>query len=125
MSAGLLSYNQSRIRAGFRSQLGSTMDTTLETKTGISFSLTEEQRMLQGLAREFARSEMAPVAEHYDCTAEFPMPVIQKARQAGLLNINIPMEYGGGGASLMEECLVGEELAWGCSGIGTTMTINN
>jgi acyl-CoA dehydrogenase len=103
------------------------MDTTLSitTQTGIGFALGEEQRMLQGLARDFARSEMAPVAEHYDRTAEFPMPVIQKARQAGLLNINIPIEYGGAGATLVEECLVGEELAWGCSGIGTTMMINN
>src|SRR5713226_9515214 len=101
------------------------MDSTLATQTGPSFGLSDEQRMLQGLARDFARSEMAPVAEHYDRTAEFPMPVIQKARQAGLLNINIPMDYGGGGASLVEECLVGEELAWGCSGIGTTMMINN
>ena len=101
------------------------MDTQLATETGISFALTDEQRMLQGLARDFSRTEMAPVAEHYDRTAEFPLPVIQKARQAGLLNINIPIEYGGGGASLVEECLVGEELAWGCSGIGTTMMINN
>jgi acyl-CoA dehydrogenase len=101
------------------------MDTTLATQTGIGFALGEEQRMLQDLARDFARTEMAPVAEHYDRTAEFPMPVIQKARKAGLLNINIPLEYGGGGASLVEECLVGEELAWGCSGIGTTMMINN
>jgi len=101
------------------------MDTHLVTQTGLSFALTEEQRMLQDLARDFSRSEIAPVAEHYDRTADFPMPVIQKARQAGLLNINIPVEYGGAGASLVEECLVGEEIAWGCSGIGTTLNINN
>ena len=101
------------------------MDTQIAAQTGISFALTGEQRMLQDLARNFARAEIAPVAEHYDRSAEFPMPVINKARQAGLLNINIPMEYGGGGASLIEECLVDEELAWGCSGISTTMTINN
>src|SRR5262245_32495794 len=101
------------------------MDTQLAAQTGIGFALTDEQRMLQDLARSFARGEIAPVAEHYDRTAEFPTPVLNKARQAGLLNINIPMEYGGGGASLVEECLVDEELAWGCSGISTTMTINN
>jgi acyl-CoA dehydrogenase len=101
------------------------MDTKLATQTGLSFALTDEQRMLQDLARDFSRSEIAPVAEHYDRTAEFPLAVLQKARQAGLLNINIPMEYGGGGATLVEECLVGEELAWGCSGIGSSMMINN
>ncbi|MBI3243137.1 MAG: acyl-CoA dehydrogenase family protein, partial [Chloroflexi bacterium] len=91
----------------------------------IGFSLTEEQRMLQNLARDFARAEIAPVAEHYDRTAEFPWPVFEKARQAGLMNANIPFEYGGGGASLIEECLLAEELAWGCSGISTSLTINN
>ena len=101
------------------------MDTQIAAQSGIGFGLTDEQRMLQGLARNFARSEIAPVAEHYDRSAEFPIPVINKARQAGLLNINIPMEYGGGGASLIEECLVDEELAWGCSGISTTLNINN
>ena len=95
------------------------------TASGISFGLTDEQRMLQTLARDFSRAEVAPVAEHYDRTAEFPLPVIQKARQAGLINVNIPMEYGGGGASLVEECLVAEEIAWGCSGISTTLMINN
>jgi acyl-CoA dehydrogenase len=92
---------------------------------GIGFALTDEQRMLQGLARDFARAEVAPVAEHYDRTAEFPLPVIQKAREAGLININLPLEYGGGGASLIEECLVAEEIAWGCSGISTSLMINN
>jgi acyl-CoA dehydrogenase len=91
----------------------------------IGFALTDEQRMLQGLARDFARNTVAPAAEHYDRTAEFPLDVIQKAREAGLINVNIPGEYGGGGATVLEECLVAEELAWGCSGISTTLMINN
>ena len=92
---------------------------------GINFALNEEQKMLQALARDFARNEIAPVAEHYDRTAEFPLSVIEKARQAGLINTNIPMEYGGAGASLVEESVVCEELAWGCTGISTTIMINN
>ncbi len=92
---------------------------------GINFALTDEQKMLQALARDFARNEIAPVAEHYDQTAEFPLPVIEKARQAGLINTNIPMEYGGAGASLVEEAVVCEELAWGCTGISTSILINN
>src|SRR5512135_1262517 len=92
---------------------------------GFNFALTEEQKMLRALARDFARNEIAPVAEHYDRTAEFPLPVIEKARQAGLINTNIPMEYGGAGASLVEEALVCEELAWGCTGISTSIMINN
>ncbi len=92
---------------------------------GINFALTEEQKMLQALARDFARNEIAPVAEHYDRTGDFPLPVIDKARLAGLINTNIPMEYGGVGASLVEEVLVCEELAWGCTGISTSILINN
>jgi len=92
---------------------------------GIGFALTSEQKMLQQLARDFARNEIAPVAEHYDRTAEFPLPVIEKARQAGLINTNIPLEYDGGGASLIEEAIVCEELAWGCTGISTAILINN
>ncbi|MBI4788824.1 MAG: acyl-CoA dehydrogenase family protein [Chloroflexi bacterium] len=92
---------------------------------GISFELTEEQRMLQSLARDFAREQMAPVAEHYDRTAEFPAPIIAHARQLGLINANIPTEYGGGGASLISECLMAEELSWGCAGMATSMLLND
>jgi acyl-CoA dehydrogenase len=91
---------------------------------GISFGLTEEQREIQLLAREFARNEMAPVAEHYDKTHEYPWPVIKKAQEMGLTTMSIPEEYGGLGLSLLEECIVTEELAWGCSGMSTAMGVN-
>jgi acyl-CoA dehydrogenase len=92
---------------------------------GINFTLTDDQRMLQDLARDFARNEIAPAAEHYDQTSEFPWPILQKAQAAGLVGVNIPAEYGGAGASLLEECLVGEALSWGCTGISTALLINN
>lgn len=91
---------------------------------GISFGLTEEQREIQLLAREFAKNEMAPVAEHYDKTHDYPWPVIKKAQEMGLTTMSIPEEYGGLGLSLLEECLVTEELAWGCSGMSTAMGVN-
>ena len=91
---------------------------------GIGFALTDEQKMLQDLARDFARNEIAPQAEHYDRTAEFPWPIVEKARQAGLWNLSLPVEYGGAGASVLEECVVAEELAWGCSGVSTSLNIN-
>ncbi len=91
---------------------------------GISFGLTEEQREIQLLAREFAKNEMAPVAEHYDKTHDYPWPVIKKAQEMGLTTMSIPEEYGGLGLSLLEECIVTEELAWGCSGMSTAMGVN-
>jgi acyl-CoA dehydrogenase len=92
---------------------------------GITFELTEEQQMLQQLARDFAAKEIIPKAEHYDRTAEFPIDIIHRGRHAGLVNLNIPAEYGGAGANVLEECIVGEELAYGCSGISTAMSVNN
>jgi acyl-CoA dehydrogenase len=97
----------------------------VSTSTGIAFELTDEQQMLQQLARDFTAKEIIPKAEHYDRTAEFPIDIIEKGRRAGLVNLNIPIEYGGAGANVLEECVVAEELAYGCSGISTAMSVNN
>jgi acyl-CoA dehydrogenase len=90
----------------------------------VHFALNDEQKMIQQLARDFARNEMAPVAEHYDQTHEYPWPIIKKAQALGFTTLNIPEEYGGLGLSLLEECMVSEELAWGCSGMSTAMGVN-
>ncbi|MCU0465118.1 MAG: acyl-CoA dehydrogenase family protein [Anaerolineae bacterium] len=92
--------------------------------SGINFSLTEEQLMLQKMAREFTAKEITPVAEEYDREAKFPEEIFHKARHLGLANMNIPAEYGGVGASVLEECLVSEEMAYGCSGISTSVGTN-
>ncbi|MDX1615015.1 MAG: acyl-CoA dehydrogenase family protein [Candidatus Promineifilaceae bacterium] len=90
----------------------------------VNFGLTEEQKMIQQLARDFSRNEIAPAAEHYDKSHEYPWPVIRKAQEMGLTTLNIPEEYGGMALSLFEEAIVAEELAWGCSGISTALSIN-
>ena len=92
--------------------------------TGANFNLTDEQKMMQQLARDFAKNEIAPVAEHYDQTHEYPWPVVKKAQELGLTTMNVPEEYGGLGLSVFDECLVGEELSWGCSGISTALAVN-
>jgi acyl-CoA dehydrogenase len=91
----------------------------------VSFGLTSEQKMIQDLARDFARNEIAPVAEHYDKSHEFPWPVVKKAQEIGLTAMSVPEEFGGLGLSLFEEVLVGEELSWGCSGISTAIAVNS
>lgn len=91
----------------------------------VDFSLSEEQVMLRRLAHDFALNEIVPAAEELDREAKFPDEIVAKARQVGLINANIPEEYGGMGASVLEECLINEELSWGCSGVSTAMTINN
>lgn len=91
----------------------------------VDFRLTEEQEAVRQLAREFALKEMRPVARHYDETEEFPWPIIEKAHRIGLLNALIPEEYGGPGADKLTECLIAEELFYGCAGMGTSMLANN
>jgi acyl-CoA dehydrogenase len=91
----------------------------------IDFSLTEEQEFIRKLARDFSQNEIAPRAEHYDQTAEFPWEVVKKAHAADLLNVGIPDEIGGMEASVLEECLIAEEFFAGDGGMGTTLQDNN
>jgi acyl-CoA dehydrogenase len=96
----------------------------INTNGTVNFALTEEQKEIQMLAREFAKNEIAPLAEHYDRNHEYPWPVVKKAQEMGLTAMNIPEKYGGLGLSLFEEMLVTEELAWGCSGMSTAIGVN-
>src|SRR3954447_5208433 len=92
--------------------------------SGISFALSDEQRALRELAREFAEKEIRPVAADYDERSEHPAEIIAKAHEVGLMNPHVPEEYGGPGLSAFDQMLVGEELAWGCSGIATSIVAN-
>jgi acyl-CoA dehydrogenase len=91
----------------------------------VDFALSDEQRGLRDLAREFTRREIAPVSAHHDRDHSFPWEVARKAFQVGLMNGAVPREYGGGGLTIFESCLLAEELAAGCSGIWSSMTVNN
>jgi acyl-CoA dehydrogenase len=94
------------------------------TGTGVSFALTDEQRALRELAREFAEKEIRPKAAEYDEHSTHPADVIAKAHELGLMNAHIPEEYGGLGLSGFDGMLIGEELAWGCSGIAVSIVAN-
>jgi acyl-CoA dehydrogenase len=91
---------------------------------GISFALSDEQRALRELARDFANREIRPVAADFDERSQHPADVIEKAHEVGLMNPHIPDDYGGPGLSAFEQILIGEELAWGCSGIATSIVAN-
>ncbi len=96
----------------------------VKTHGGVSFALTEEQKMLQKMARDFTAAEITPVAADFDEHATFPEEIFHKARELGIVNMNIPAEYGGVGASPFEEVIVAEELAYGCTGISTSVSTN-
>lgn len=91
----------------------------------IDFSLTDEQRALQETARKFARDVIRPVAARHDETGEFPREVIARGFELGVLNLGVPTEHGGPGLPHLEQTLVAEELAWGCTGVATSMIAND
>ena len=65
----------------------------------IDFSLTDEQKALRELAHDFAAREIRPVAWEYDRESTWPQAIIEKAWEVGLMNPQIPAEYGGAGFS--------------------------
>src|SRR5438034_1074863 len=95
-----------------------------EQASGVSFALTDEQRALRELAREFAAREIRPKEAAYDDAGRHPADVIAKAHELGLMNLHVPEELGGPGLSCFDGMLVGEELYRGCSGIGTSIAAN-
>ena len=100
------------------------IEEAMATATGVSFALTDEQRELRRLAREFSEREVRPKAAEYDEQSTHPADVIAKAHEVGLMNPHIPEEYGGLGLPGFDGMLIGEELAWGCSGIAVSIVAN-
>ncbi len=88
------------------------------------FEPTEEQRALIETARRFARERIIPIAAACDRESRFPKNVFDEAHSIGLVNPTLPAEYGGAGLSDVDSSFITEELAYGCSGIQTSMTAN-
>lgn len=91
---------------------------------GLAFELNDEQKGLEDLARKFVAEEIIPVAAEHDQTGEFPWGVFKKAHEVGLLNTSVPEEYGGLGLDGVSHCVLEEEFAYGCSGIGVALSGN-
>lgn len=91
----------------------------------IGFELSDDQKALQELAKQFAEKEMAPVAAHYDHTMEYPTPVLKKAFELGLMNTHISQDFGGLGLGTLDGCIIAEELSCACSGIYTALEANS
>jgi short/branched chain acyl-CoA dehydrogenase len=87
----------------------------------MDFDLTDEQRLLRDTVREFARQEVAPVAEELDRTKSFPYELVAKMGELGLMGIPFPEDYGGGGADTLAYALAVEELTRIDSSVAITM----
>src|SRR3990167_9477667 len=91
----------------------------------VEFTLTEEQKSLQEMAKKFALQEIRPIASECDRNSQFPESLFKKAWQTGLMNEFIPQNYGGSGLNLFETCLLIEEISYGCPGVATSLFCNH
>ena len=91
----------------------------------LNFNLSDKQIALRDKARKFALENVLPVAWHYDELDKTPVFVLKKAFEAGLMNTDIPKQYGGMGYGLIEGAILTEEIAAACPGIATTMFDNS
>src|SRR5215813_7830750 len=88
----------------------------------IDFTLSPEQQEIQALAHTFAEEEIRPVAAELDEREEFPWELVKKAGELGLTTFAFPEELGGLGITdELTNCVITEELAWGCGGVATVL----
>lgn len=91
----------------------------------MDFQLTDEQKSIQQMVREFAREEIKPIVMEYDEKKQFPEFLIPKLGELGLLGIIFPEEYGGAGMGYVEYALIIEELSAVDPSIGLTVAAHN
>ena len=90
----------------------------------MDFSLTDDQREIQALAREFAQAEIEPNAAAWDREHRFPTELYPKLSELGLLGVCVPAELGGAGADFLSYILVLEELSRADAGVGVTVAVH-
>ncbi len=87
--------------------------------------ITEEHRMIQQAAREFAQKSIAPIAAEHDESGEFPLATVRQMGQLGFMGIEVPEEYGGVGMDTLAYVLALEEISRVDASHGTIMSVNN
>jgi alkylation response protein AidB-like acyl-CoA dehydrogenase len=87
--------------------------------------ITEEHRMIEQAARDFARNSISPIAAHFDETGEFPLETIREMGKLGFMGIEVPEEYGGAGMDTMAYVLAMVEICKADASHGTIMSVNN
>ena len=91
----------------------------------MDFELSEEQQLIQAAARQFAQSEIVPVAPQFDASGEFPSATIRKAGELGFMGIEVPEAYGGAALDAISFCLIIEEIAAADAAHATIISVNN
>src|SRR4051794_35938777 len=91
----------------------------------MEFGLTEEQKLIQQTARDFADEKLAPLAAEYDRTEEFTWPQAKMLAEMGFLGMMVPEEYGGAGLDTISYVIAMEEVSRACASTSVTMTVQN
>jgi len=90
----------------------------------MDFNLTEQEKMLQSLAKDFAEKEVAPRAAAIDRTGEFPLDLAEEMGRRGFRGLPFPTEYGGSGAGYISFILVLEQICKASVSVGAIMAVN-
>lgn len=91
----------------------------------MDFELTDNQKMIRNMVREFARKEIEPIAAELDEKEEYPHETLKKMSKLGLLGIVIPTEYGGAGLDAVSYAIVIEEISKMCASTGVVTSVHN
>jgi butyryl-CoA dehydrogenase len=91
----------------------------------MDFALTEDQKMLQTMVRDFAERELEPIAAQIDEEARFPAESVRKAAELGLMGIGYPEKYGGSGGGAIEQVITFEEVARVCAATAVVIIASN
>ena len=89
------------------------------------FDLTDEQAAIQAMAREFAESEIRPIAVEIDRDARFPHETVKRMGELGLMGIAVPERWGGAGSDMVAYVVALEEIARVCASHAVVMSVNN
>lgn len=93
--------------------------------TSMKLELSEQQKMIRNMVREFAEKEVAPLAAELDKTGEYPTKTLEKMAKLGLLGIIIPQQYGGAGLDTISYVTVVEEISRKCASTGVITSVHN
>jgi acyl-CoA dehydrogenase len=91
----------------------------------VNFEPTPEQEALREMGHKFSANEIRPRAAEWDRDSVFPLELFRKAFDLGLMTGFIPEILGGQGLTMLDACILEEEISWGCSGVATSMNANS
>ena len=91
----------------------------------MNLELSDEQKMIQAVAREFAEKEVRPIAAAIDAEARFPHETVRRMGELGLMGIRVPEAHGGSGGDTISYVVAVEEVAKACASHAVIMSVNN